>query len=166
MLDNPHIIHLFVNIHPEELRDDHLLDEFAPLSQVADRVVLEITERASLQDIPNVRDRVARLRELGYRIAVDDLGAGFAGLGNFALLSPDIVKVDMSLVRHVDRDHIKQQLVRGLARTCRELSTMIVAEGIETQQEHDTVVNLGCTLLQGYYHGRPGPLPGSEGALT
>src|SRR6185436_19164907 len=67
---------LFVNLHPEDLSDPQLMDETLPLAGMADRIVLEITERASLGDIENVRGKVSRLRDLGFRIAVDDLGAG------------------------------------------------------------------------------------------
>src|SRR4029079_10187530 len=90
---------LFMNVHPEDLTDDTLLDPHAPLSRVASRVVLEVTERASLEKMTGVAERIRGLRELGFRIALDDLGAGYAGLTSFATLTPDVVKVDMSLVR-------------------------------------------------------------------
>jgi EAL domain-containing protein (putative c-di-GMP-specific phosphodiesterase class I) len=92
---------LFVNLHAQDLRDDQLLSGAAPLSRYATRVVLEITERAALEGLPDLRGRMDALRALGYRIAVDDLGAGYAGLSSFTALRPDIVKVDMSLVRDV-----------------------------------------------------------------
>src|SRR5690606_23100356 len=87
---------LFVNLHTTDLLDPDLLDQHAPLSRIAHRVVLEVTERSSLEAVTDVRHRVAQLREMGYRIAVDDLGAGYAGLTSFALLEPEIVKLDMS----------------------------------------------------------------------
>ena len=83
--------------------DDHeLFSPAAPLSRIASRVVLEITERASLDELGDVAPRLAQLRGLGFRIAIDDLGAGYAGLTSFAQLEPEVVKVDMSLVRGID----------------------------------------------------------------
>src|SRR5690606_12087135 len=101
----------------------------------AGRIVLEVTERASLDRLDNLRDRVARLRALGYRIAVDDLGAGYAGLSAFANLEPDVVKIDMSLVRDIENARTKQRLVRSLADVCGELGMKVVAEGVETAAE-------------------------------
>ncbi len=158
ILDHPGLGHVFVNLHPADLGDDQLLLPHAPLSQVADRVVLEITERASLDAVGDLRQRIGGLRRLGFRIAVDDLGAGYAGLTSFAILAPDLVKIDMSLIRGVDREVLRQKLVRALARTCLEMGIMVVAEGIETEQERDAVARLGCGLLQGFLLGRPRPL--------
>jgi len=151
---------LFVNLHPSDLEDDELVAASAPLSKIARRVVLEITERASIDSVPNLRKRVMQLRTMGYRIAVDDLGAGYAGLTSFALLEPDIVKIDMSLVRDVDKLPVKQQLILSIARLCREMGIGVVAEGVETAAERDMVLQLGCDLLQGYYFAKPSrPFP-------
>jgi EAL domain-containing protein (putative c-di-GMP-specific phosphodiesterase class I) len=148
---------LFVNLHPQDLRDEALYDPASPLAAIADRVVLEITERASLDDVGDVQACVQRLRAMGFRIAVDDLGAGYSGLTTFALLEPDIAKIDMSLVRDVDRSKTKQRLVRSVVTLARELGVTIVAEGVETVSERDTLVDLGCDLLQGYLFAKPGP---------
>jgi EAL domain-containing protein (putative c-di-GMP-specific phosphodiesterase class I) len=148
---------LFVNLHPRDLMDPELLQPDAPLTSVAHRVVLEITERASLGGLDNVQERVAALRALGFRIAIDDLGAGYAGLTSFALLEPDIVKIDMSLTRDIDRSAVKQKLVSSLTALCREMNLIIVTEGVETTAERDTLTALGCDLLQGYLFARPGP---------
>ncbi len=146
---------LFVNVHPVELADDHLLDAATPLSRLASGVVLEITERAGLDGIPNLRGRIAALRRLGYWIAVDDLGAGYAGLNSFATLEPDIVKLDMVLVRDANREPIKRKLIGSITGLCHELGILVVAEGIETEDERRVVVAEGCDLLQGYLIGRP-----------
>jgi EAL domain-containing protein (putative c-di-GMP-specific phosphodiesterase class I) len=151
---------LFVNLHPNDLDDDLLYSKDGPLAALAERVVLEITERASVENIQDLRSKVARLRTIGYRIAVDDLGAGYAGLTSFALLEPEIVKIDMSLVRDIDKMPVKQRLVASLSQLCREMGIMVVAEGVETAAERDTLVGLGCDLLQGYYFAKPGqPFP-------
>ena len=104
-----------------------------------------------------MRTRVDSLRKLGFRIAVDDLGAGYAGLTTFTLLQPDFVKLDMTLVRDIDADTTRQRVVGTMARLCRELGMSVVAEGIETVAERDTLLTLGCDLLQGYLFARPGP---------
>ena len=145
----------FVYVHPGELSDDEMLAPDAPLSQHAGRVVLEITERHSLEGVPDLALRLKALRALGYRLAIDDLGAGYAGLTAFAVVQPDIVKLDMSLVRGCDAEPIKQQLIRAMTTLCKELRALVVAEGIETAAERDTVTSLGVDLLQGFLVGRP-----------
>jgi EAL domain-containing protein (putative c-di-GMP-specific phosphodiesterase class I) len=148
---------LFINLHASDLADATLVLHSTPLSSIASRVVLEVTERASLDGVPNVRARVAQLREMGFRIAVDDLGAGYAGLTSFAQLEPEFVKLDMSLIRDVHRNQVKQKLVRSMTTLCKDMGITVVAEGIEVQEERDSVVDLGCDLLQGYLLAKPGP---------
>jgi EAL domain-containing protein (putative c-di-GMP-specific phosphodiesterase class I) len=137
-----------------------MLSPSAPLAQIANQVVLEITERSSLDRVPDVRSRIASLRAIGYRIAVDDLGAGYAGLTSFALLEPDFVKLDMSLVRGVDSNSTKQKVVKSMTTLCREMGMLVVAEGVETPAECQTLVDLDCDLLQGFLFAKPGkPFP-------
>jgi EAL domain-containing protein (putative c-di-GMP-specific phosphodiesterase class I) len=147
---------LFVNLHPHDLLDPELTAPSSPLVPIANRVVLEITERASLGSINDMQARIAALRALGFRIAIDDLGAGYAGLHSFVLLEPDIVKLDMSLIRGIDQSTIKQGLVRSIALLCRQMDITIVIEGVETMAELDALVSLGCVLLQGFLFARPG----------
>jgi len=146
---------LFVNLHPADLKDEELFAESSPLSRMAGKVVLEITERSSLWNVPDVKSRIQRLRSMGFRIAVDDLGAGYAGLTSFAALEPDVVKLDMSIVRGVDGDPIRRKLVSSMASLCRELDILVVAEGVETSPERAALVELGCDLLQGFLFGEP-----------
>jgi EAL domain-containing protein (putative c-di-GMP-specific phosphodiesterase class I) len=146
---------LFVNVHALELDDESLFSEHAPLSKHAKQVVLEITERAPIDKIRDVGNRVAQLRALGYRIAVDDLGAGYAGLASFAHLEPEVVKVDMSLIRGLDRSPMKQKLLSSIVALCQELGIKMIAEGIETEEEREALVSLGGDLCQGYLFARP-----------
>lgn len=146
---------LFINLHPEDLADDELLDPRSPLLAMASRVVLELTERQSITQIADVRSRIAALRSAGYRIAVDDLGAGYAGLSSFAILEPDVAKLDMGLVRDVDKLPMKQRLIRSLSDVCRDMKMPLVAEGVETVAERDVLIDLGCDLFQGYLFARP-----------
>jgi EAL domain-containing protein (putative c-di-GMP-specific phosphodiesterase class I) len=148
---------LFVNLHPFDLADDALLDPDAPLTKIAHRVVLEVTERAAVHDIENARERVAELRKLGFRIAIDDLGAGYAGLSAFAQLEPEVVKLDMALVRNVNSEPTKRRLIKSMSDLCREMDRLVIAEGIETPAERDEIASLGCDLMQGYLFARPGP---------
>jgi len=147
--------HLFLNLHPKDLLDPMLLDHRAPHVKMAHRIVLEVTERVSLDSIHDVRRKVQELREVGFKIAVDDLGAGYAGLASFVQLEPDLVKLDMSLTRGVDTNATKQRLVSSMTQVCRDMGLLIVAEGVETTAERDTLAELGCDLLQGYLFGCP-----------
>jgi len=148
--------HIFVNLHPADLEDPELYADEGALTPFAGQVVLEITERAALDGIHELSSRVTRLRSLGYRIAIDDLGAGYAGLTSFAQLEPEVVKVDMSLVRGIDNSPVKQKLVRSIIALCTELGIQLVAEGIETPAERDALIALGGDLCQGYLFARPG----------
>lgn len=151
---------MFVNLHTRDLLDPLLTSESAPLSRIARRVILEITERGAVEDIKDIRSRVSALRDLGFRIAIDDLGAGYAGLTSFALLEPEFVKLDMSLVRGVDTSPIRQKLIGSMTQLCKEMGMQVVAEGVETIEERESVRELGCDLLQGYLLARPGkPFP-------
>ena len=146
---------VFVNLHLLDLFDKQLSSAFAPLTKVSHRVVLEITERTSLEGQADVRYRVQELRELGFKIAIDDLGGGHARMGTFSPLDFDFVKLDMSLVRDMDKHPMKQRLVRSVIELCREHNTKVIGEGVETEQEAKTLIDLGCDLLQGYLIARP-----------
>ena len=148
---------LFVNLHTRDLLDSQLYEAQSPLSRVADRVVLEITERATIDNIKDIKARVSVLRYNGFKLAIDDLGAGYAGLSSFVALEPDIVKLDMSLVRNAHSSPVRQRLIESMASLCKELSIQVVAEGVELAEEGFTVQQAGCDLLQGYYFARPGP---------
>jgi EAL domain-containing protein (putative c-di-GMP-specific phosphodiesterase class I) len=148
---------LFVNLHGLDLDDRELYSVEAPLSPIAGRVVLEITERWPLDGVKGVRRRIARLREMGFRIALDDLGAGYAGLTTFTQLEPDFVKLDRALVSGVDGNSRKRSVVRSMLRLCSdELDIQVVGEGVETIAERDALGLDGCALLQGYLFARPG----------
>jgi EAL domain-containing protein (putative c-di-GMP-specific phosphodiesterase class I)/CheY-like chemotaxis protein len=155
---------LFVNLHPQDLADEALFARGSDLAQMAASVVLEITERASLVDVCSVREQVARLRRLGFRVAIDDLGAGYAGLSSVATLEPDVIKLDMSLVRDIDGNPIKRSIVEKMTSLAHELGMMVVAEGVESAAEREALAASGCDLLQGFLLARPGkPFPAVVG---
>ncbi|NUP12600.1 MAG: EAL domain-containing protein [Polyangiaceae bacterium] len=156
-IQDPAVV-MFVNVHPEELQDPDLYEGRDPLTKFASRVVLEVTERATIGNVHDVHARASVLRFMDFRLAIDDLGQGYAGLTSFVTLEPDIVKLDMSLIRGIDEDVVKQKVVSSLVSLCRDMGLLLVAEGVETRAEMDMVRKLGCTLAQGYFVGRPNAL--------
>lgn len=149
---------LFVNLHPLDLLDDELLSDANPLAPVAGRVVLELTERAALDSIAGVDQRLAKLRGRGFRFAIDDLGAGASGLARVAQVVPEFIKIDMSLIRDIHLDAVRARLVKALVNAGREMQVSVVAEGIERVEEFLAVGDLGVDYFQGYFFGRPAPL--------
>jgi EAL domain-containing protein (putative c-di-GMP-specific phosphodiesterase class I) len=146
---------LFVNLHVRDLDDADLMSALSPLAPHSKNVILELTERASLLDVPDIGRRLATLRELGFRVAVDDLGAGYSGLSTFVLLKPDVVKLDSTLIHGVHQDPTKQRLIGSMTALCRDLGIQSVAEGIESEEDRDAAAALDCDLLQGYFIGLP-----------
>lgn len=145
---------MFVNVHGLELADEQLYDRDTAFTQLAPRVVLEITERVGVDALDGAQ-RAAMLRRLGFQIAIDDLGAGYAALGALATITPEIVKLDMSLVRDLHLHAPKQRIVGAIATLVRELGGRVVAEGVETTDELDAVRAAGIELVQGYLFGKP-----------
>jgi EAL domain-containing protein (putative c-di-GMP-specific phosphodiesterase class I) len=144
-----------VNVHPRSLLDGHLYSADSGLFKLRHRVIFEITERDKLHEVQGAAEGLARLRDMGYRIAVDDLGAGYAGLNSFALIRPDVVKFDMELIRDIQSSSMKSNLIGLITRLCKEMGILTVAEGIETGEEYRAVRELGCDLLQGFFIARP-----------
>jgi EAL domain-containing protein (putative c-di-GMP-specific phosphodiesterase class I) len=147
---------IFINLNPEDLNDPELYSSDAPLSEHAPRVVLEITERAGLERVSGLSARLTQLRRRGFRVAIDDLGAGYSSLASFVHLEPDFVKLDMSLIRDVHLSARKRTLTKGIAQICAsDLGIQVVCEGVETAEERDCLCEQGLDLLQGYLFGRP-----------
>lgn len=151
----PRSVTIFVNIFPVSLLDDDLYDDEAELSHHASRVVFELTERAGIEDVDDVPSRIARLRFHGYRIAIDDLGAGYAALNALSTIEPEVVKFDASLIRGIEASPSRISLVRALIQHCHDNDALSVGECVETAQEAACLTELGCDLLQGYWIGRP-----------
>lgn len=156
-VDCPDDARLFVNLHTVDLDDELLFSADSPLRALAPRCTLEITERAALPPLDVLLPKLNRLRDLGYQIALDDLGAGYSGLSSFAWLEPEVVKLDMSIVRDIHTSDVRQKLARAMLDLCRDLGKTLVAEGVEAAEERDVLASLGCDLFQGYYFARPGP---------
>lgn len=141
---------LAINIGPEALPQ---LGGPAELGVPA--LIAEVTEHAAIEDYEALRPAIALLRERGGRLAVDDVGAGFASLRHALQLAPEWIKLDASLTRDIDSDSRKHALATGLIGFAAELGATIVAEGIETEAELETLRKLGVELGQGYLLGRP-----------
>ena len=146
---------LFVNLHPREL-DRSLLHE-AALQPWASRIVLEITETGAIDDYEGARELIAELRSEGFRIALDDLGAGYAGLNSLAQLQPDFVKLDMALIRRIHEKGSTRRLVKHILEYCAAEKIPVISEGVESAEEHDMVQRIGCPYMQGDFIASPGP---------
>lgn len=129
-----------------------LLSEFR-----LDRVLLELSEHDRVDDYDALRDVLAPLRAGGMRLAIDDVGAGFSSLRHIVLTTPDVIKIDRTLVDGVSRDPVLSTLVRALVEFAHGSEARVVAEGIETAADASALVKLGVDLGQGWYYGRPGP---------
>lgn len=147
---------LFLNLHPDELSDpEGMAARLAPLAPCAARVVLEITERRNLAGVEHWERSVELATQMGFEIAVDDLGAGFSSLAVLAELQPSIIKIDMSIVRGVDTDERKQRLIELIVSFAKATRSRVVGEGVETRQEADCLHSIGVDLFQGYFYGKP-----------
>lgn len=123
-----------------------------------ERVVLEVTEHASIDNYSAIADALAPLRQRGLRLAVDDAGAGYASFRHILKLKPDVIKLDVSLVRAIDRDQSIRALAAALIRFAEETGSKVVAEGVETEDELEVLRQLKVNKAQGYLLGRPCPL--------
>ena len=156
--DLPEEVGLFINLHPDDLNDDALYDS-NPLAAVASRVVLEVTEQVSLDGVQRLTDRVTELRRMGFRVAVDDLGAGYAGLSSMAHIEPEYVKLDRSLTCDVHSNATKRKLVRSMTELCADLGMHVIAEAVESERDRDALIGSGCELLQGFLFAKPNAIP-------
>jgi EAL domain-containing protein (putative c-di-GMP-specific phosphodiesterase class I) len=149
---------LSVNVSPTAALSDRLVP--ALLGVAPERIFLEITEHAPIEDYAELVTALAPLRERGVRLAIDDAGSGFASLRHILSLSPDVIKLDISLTQGIDTDRSRRALATGLISFGAETGTALLGEGVETASELAALRELGVHFAQGYYLGRPGPLPG------
>lgn len=152
----PSEAYLSVNLSPQALADPTTHDLLTAVP--AHRLLLEITEHAAVLDYPALARLTEHLRAQGIRLAVDDAGSGYASLQHIAQLRPDVVKLDIILVRHVDTDPNRRAIARALITYAADTGATLVAEGIETASERDQLRHLGASLGQGYLLGRPQPI--------
>jgi EAL domain-containing protein (putative c-di-GMP-specific phosphodiesterase class I) len=146
---------IFVNVGASEILDPKFIKRTEALLPISDRVVFEITERSHLDDAPEAAAALRTMRQHGFRIAVDDLGAGYAGLASLISMEPEYVKLDMALARGINMSLTRQRVVESVVDLCKSLSIRVIAEGIETEGEAQFMMLLGVDYLQGYWFGHP-----------
>lgn len=155
--------YLFINICPETLMDpahsagitDALAEEWGISKE---RIILEITEKSAIHNYSLFKQAVAYYRERGYKIAIDDFGAGYGGLKMLSLIDPEFIKIDRYFIWNIDKAIVKFNLVNSIATACHRLGIKVIAEGIEQEEELKVVMNMGIDLLQGYYLCKPSPI--------
>ncbi len=159
---------LFVNIEPDAVGDPQLRD-LVSMQLVGERavtpaeIVLELTERSAVYDFSSFRSTLEYLRALGYAIAVDDAGAGYGSLQALAEVRPEWLKVDLSLIRGVDADDVRARLIESLVNFSESVGSHLIAEGIETAAELETLRGLGVRYGQGFLLGPPSdPFPADD----
>ncbi|HEV8064671.1 MAG TPA: EAL domain-containing protein [Acidimicrobiales bacterium] len=153
----PEGAYLSLNISPQTAMSAKLLEVLA--TAPCEHIVLEITEHVGIEDYEALADSLERLRATGLRIAIDDMGSGYASLRHILNLRPDIIKLDIALTRGIDEDPARQALAIALVSFREEIEAVLVAEGIETQSELEILIQLGLQHGQGYHLGKPGDLP-------
>jgi EAL domain-containing protein (putative c-di-GMP-specific phosphodiesterase class I) len=148
--------YLSINAAPETALDPEL---HAILRTVdCERIVLELTEHVEFTCLAPLQEALTRMRSHGLRVAVDDTGSGYASLQNILALAPEVIKLDLGLVKGIDRDPVRRALARALSGFATECGAALIAEGIETYAELETLKKRGVTLGQGYYLARPAPI--------
>jgi EAL domain-containing protein (putative c-di-GMP-specific phosphodiesterase class I)/GGDEF domain-containing protein len=147
---------LFVNIDPESVFDPEL-EALTHMTDLHGRVVFEITERAGIKDYPRFRRAVDRLRSVGFRVAIDDVGSAYSGLRLIAEMRPDFVKLDMNITRSMREDDVARELVGTIQRFSDRVSIPLIVEGVETPEDLTLLRSLGVRYVQGYLFARPGP---------
>jgi EAL domain-containing protein (putative c-di-GMP-specific phosphodiesterase class I)/CBS domain-containing protein len=142
---------LFLNLDPRSLDDTYLLSGIATPNQV----VLEITEHHAITNYNSFQRTINKYRKKGYLIAVDDAGAGYSSLEAITTILPDFIKMDMSLIRNIDIDPVKQALLETFVNFAAKVKCKIIAEGIETESELEKLIALGVDYGQGFFLGKP-----------
>jgi EAL domain-containing protein (putative c-di-GMP-specific phosphodiesterase class I) len=145
--------YIAVNASPDVIESGVL----QPLLRDADprRLVLEITEHVSVADYARLMEELTPLRAMGVKLAIDDAGAGYSSMRHILSVEPDLIKLDMSLTRGIDQDRKRRALASALIAFAHEIRASIVAEGVETAGELNTLCDLGVTKVQGYFLSRP-----------
>lgn len=152
----PSWAYVSINVSPHARAVQRVADVVA--DRWCDRVVIEITEHAEVDDYAEVSRALRRARDRGLRIAIDDAGAGYASFRHVLELRPDFIKLDMSLVRDIDSDLVKQALAHSWVSLAASLDARLIAEGVETVDEQAALLALGIDTAQGFLFARPGPI--------
>lgn len=151
----PKACYLSINASPEAVLSGQVLEAIAPYSDRS--LVIELTEHQEVTDFRGMQAALAELRKHA-RIAIDDVGAGYAGMRHLVELEPDLLKLDMSLTRDVHRDVARRALASAMVRFAESISAKIVAEGVECAEEAEALAELGVDFAQGYHYAPPMPV--------
>ncbi|AOU98735.1 diguanylate cyclase [Acidihalobacter yilgarnensis] len=151
---------LFLNVTPETITQadgprGRTLQFLEAAGVSPERVVIELTEHTPIKDYRVMQEAVGHYREMGFAIAIDDLGSGYGGLRHWTELRPEYVKIDGHFAQNIHEDPVKRQFVRSMREIAKELDSHLVVEGIETREEYAVIASLGIELAQGYYLQRP-----------
>ena len=119
------------------------------------RLIFETLESEHVDNYRHLTNILREYRQFGFKTAIDDFGAGYSGLNLLADFQPDLIKLDMALIRDVDKDRVRQVIVRGIVTICEQLGVTVIAEGIESAGERDFLSDCGIYLMQGYWFARP-----------
>jgi EAL domain-containing protein (putative c-di-GMP-specific phosphodiesterase class I) len=152
----PARIAMSINASPGTIEDPGLLEA---VDGVGARVIVEVTEHAEIEDAERFGAAMARLRDLGVRLAIDDVGTGYSSLSKLLDLGPEIFKLDISLTRDIDTDPKRGAMTTSLVAFGADAGLELIAEGIETGAELDALVGRGVRYGQGYFLARPAPDP-------
>nr|WP_320011772.1 bifunctional diguanylate cyclase/phosphodiesterase [uncultured Desulfobulbus sp.] len=155
---------LFINVDPYSLVHEHFqegltLEFIEHAGLTPSQLIIELTETHPVEDVNLMQQAMFHYREMGFRVALDDLGAGYSGLKLWSELRPDIVKIDRHFIQGVDQDRTKQQFVTTILKTATALGCRVITEGVETEREYATLRKIGVEMLQGYYFCRPSAVP-------
>ncbi len=152
----PRQVKLGVNFGPDAVTDPRLAELIAARDPA--RIVLELTEHSAVENYARMRSSLMELRQSGVELALDDVGTGFSNLTHIINFAPDIIKMDIELVRGIDIDPVRRSLARALVSLAEETGAEVVAEGVEREEERLALIDLGVPAGQGYLIGRPGPV--------
>ena len=144
---------VLVNVHPDQLCDRKLASGQDPLTAHASRIVLKVLEGKALPKLVGSETAIGSLKKLGYRIAADELAAEPSRADDVGLVTPDIMRLEMGLIRDIHTSRENQLLIGSIVAACRAVGISTLAQGVETPEEHDTLVALGCDLMQGFLYG-------------
>jgi diguanylate cyclase (GGDEF)-like protein len=143
-----------------------ITDELADKWSISkERIVLEITEETAIRNCKLFKDTIVYYKKRGYKIAIDDFGAGYGGLKMLSIIEPDFIKIDRHFISNIDKAAVKFNLVDSIASACHRLGIKVIAEGIEQGEELKVVMNMGIELLQGYYLCKPLPILNRDRAV-
>lgn len=151
---------IFINVEPDliesqEFSTGFTMDLVKKAGYEPKDIVFEITERAAITDLDKFIKIINHYRQQDYLIAVDDVGTGYSGLSKIIRLEPDIIKLDIELIRNIDTHKYKRAIIKGFKTIADELDIIVIAEGIERKEELDALIELGIVHGQGYFLHRP-----------